>query len=513
MMYDTANELTMTSSVEAQPGGENVKSRVKEINESKNLLKAYHYLYTGLNDQILNADIKFDAGQILLLAPGGGKMGDMSTNPNSTAPTAEQAADEKAKDQKAEREGKQLDVSGVKQALKNDPSLRQRLKDKGVATQEDLDRMDNDDKLAGDFAKTAVYLANNGKDPLGFKDQLVGKDASSNSPTESDDQRSGGGIKTYKPEPSGFLYASDILADAGGIENVIGENQSLTTLRQAANKSPSAEDEDTSPIVKTDNSKSIVTDGSATNDGTSSATLFGYMFNNVQDAAILVNMDIGLKGDPWYLGEPTTYEEARTGRSYTGSLEKANRSKPEGVSYDFDDNYFLFTMQTPRVRDPDIDEEDNNTGYMDKAGTSYFISGVYMISRVSTVFNGGMFTCDVTGHKQTGLSLAHLMEDISKEGGPAAQEKAEAEAERKAQEEAKINEQNTQTPTESGQGVRDDSNIPEGTTVTETTTPDGVKIKTTTKKTITTFGSGQPGQDRATKKKPVPFGSNVEDDF
>ena len=513
MMYDTANELTMTSSVEAQPGGDNVKSRVKEINESKNLLKAYHYLYTGLNDQILNADIKFDAGQILLLAPGGGKMGDMSTNPNSTAPTAEEAADDKAKNEKAEREGKQLDVSGVKQALKNDPSLRQRLKDKGVATQEDLDRMDNDDKLAGDFAKTAVYLANNGKDPLGFKDQLVGKDASSNSPTESDDQRSGGGIKTYKPEPSGFLYASDILADAGGIENVIGENQSLTTLRQAANKSPSAEDEDTSPITKTESSKSIVTDGSATNDGTSSATLFGYMFNNVQDAAILVNMDIGLKGDPWYLGEPTTYEEARVGRTYTGSLEKANRSKPEGVSYDFDDNYFLFTMQTPRVRDPDIDEEDNNTGYMDKAGTSYFISGVYMISRVSTVFNGGMFTCDVTGHKQTGLSLAHLMEDISKEGGPAAQEKAEAEAERKAQEEAKINEQNTQTPTESGQGVRDDSNIPEGTTVTETTTPDGVKVKTVTKKTTTYFGAGQPGQDRATKKKPVPFGSNVEDDF
>ena len=141
-------------------------------------------------------------------------------------------------------------------------------------------------------------------------------------------------------------------------------------MRQAANKSPSAEDEDTSPIIKTDNSKSIVTDGSATNDGTSSATLFGYMLNNVQDAAILVNMDIGLKGDPRYLGEPTTYEEARTGRSYTGSLDKAVRSKPEGVAYDFDDNYFLFTMQTPRVRDPDVDEEDNNTGYMDKAGTS-----------------------------------------------------------------------------------------------------------------------------------------------
>ena len=498
MLYDTSNELTMTSGVEAKPAKDDVKSRVKELNESKNLLKAYHYLYTGLNDQILNADIKFDAGQILLLAPGGGKMGDMSTNPNSTAPTAELSADEKAAQEKAVREGKQIDVSGVKQALKNDPSLRQRLKDKGVATQEDLDRMDNDDKLAGEFAKTAVYLANNGKDPLGFIDKKVGKDASKNSPTESDSETSSGGIKTYKPEPSGFLYSSDILSDAGGIESFIGENQTLTQLRQAANKVPS--EEATDPIVKTESSKSIVNDGSSTNDGTSSGTLFGYMYNNVQDAAILVNMDIGLKGDPWYLGEPTTYEDARAGKSITSSKDKAVRSKPEGLAYDFDDNYFLFTMQTPRVRDPDIDEEDNNTGYMEKAGTSFFISGVYMISRVSAVFNGGMFTCDVAGHKQTGLSLSHLMEDISLEGGKeAAQAKRDSEAEKKALEEAKISEENTNTPTESGQVARDTSNKPDstttstvqnadGSTTTTTVTPDGITKVVTRKTTTFEFG-------------------------
>ena len=33
--------------------------------------------------QIMGVDIKFDAGMVLLLPPGGGKMGDMSTNPNS----------------------------------------------------------------------------------------------------------------------------------------------------------------------------------------------------------------------------------------------------------------------------------------------------------------------------------------------------------------------------------------------------------------------------------------------
>ena len=120
-----------------------------------------------------------------------------------------------------------------------------------------------------------------------------------------------------------------------------------------------------------------------------------------------------------------------------------------------------------------------------------------MISRVSAVFNGGMFTCDVAGHKQTGLSLSHLMEDISKEGGKeAALAKREAEAEKKALEEAKISEENTNTPTESGQVARDTSNKPDSTTVqnadgsttTTTVTPDGITKVVTRKTTTFEFG-------------------------
>ena len=109
MIYDTANENQIVSANETELDKDAVNSRINELNE-KNLLKAYHYLYTGLNDQILSADIKFDAGQVLLLAPGGGTMGDMSTNPNSNSPIAEESGDQKAASQKAEVEAKQLDI-------------------------------------------------------------------------------------------------------------------------------------------------------------------------------------------------------------------------------------------------------------------------------------------------------------------------------------------------------------------------------------------------------------------
>ena len=511
MIYDTANENQIVSANETELDKEAVNSRIQELNE-KNLLKAYHYLYTGLNDQILSADIKFDAGQVLLLAPGGGTMGDMSTNPNSNSPIAEESGDNKAASQKAEVEAKQLDTSKISEALKNDDGLRQRLKDKGIATDEELKKMDTDEKLRGAFAKTAVYLANQGKDPLGFKDDLVGNEAKDSSPTESDNQRNtGGGGKVYKPEPSGFLYAADILDEAGGMENVIGDNQALSELRKTAN-GPNKEPEATDPKVKTESSKSIVNEGSATFDGTS-ATLFGYMYNNVNDAAILVNMDIGLKGDPWYLGLPTTLEEARKGKKPTSSTDKAEQSKPEGLIYDYDDNYFLFTMQTPRVRDPDIEDEDNNTGYMDRAGTSYFISGIYMITKVSAVFNGGMFTCDVSSVKQTSLSLAKF--DMTRDMNEFNKDTGEIDArleDIKAAEEAQNKEIDNKTPMDGTQVAREGKNIPEGTTTTTVTNPDGSQTTTTTTRQRTYIGR-QIGNNPVRPTQGEPVAGEPEDGF
>ena len=284
MIYSTSNPCKQLPHVN-KTGKENVKKRVEQMRKDNNILKAYHYLYTGLNDQIMGVDIKFDAGMVLLLPPGGGKMGDMSTNPNSPSASVEANKDLTGETQKAELKAKQSDVSGVEKALLNDPNLRQRLKDKGVATQEDLDRFDTDEKLRGDFAKTAVYLANNGQDPLGFK-QALGQETANTSPTQSDaTTNTGGGGKVYTPEPSGFLYASDILGDKG-MPAVIGENKTLTQLRKAANTSSDGDVQNTDQKMRTESGKSLTTEGSGTSDGTSSATLFGYMFNNVQDGYI-----------------------------------------------------------------------------------------------------------------------------------------------------------------------------------------------------------------------------------
>ena len=58
------------------------KDQVTQSIRELNIKKAYHYLYTGLNDQVLDASIQYNAGQVLLGAPGGGRLGDMAQNPN-----------------------------------------------------------------------------------------------------------------------------------------------------------------------------------------------------------------------------------------------------------------------------------------------------------------------------------------------------------------------------------------------------------------------------------------------
>ena len=156
---------------------------------------------------------------------------------------------------------------------------------------------------------------------------------------------------------------------------------------------------------------SVVSTSGDTSDGTNAATLFGYMYQNVNDKSILIDLGLKVRGDPYYLGSPTSYAEASKGKKIMTALEEYDlreKSKLLGMVYEAgDQNYFLFTMQTPRVRDPNIDDEDENTGYMSQAQTAFFISGIYMLVATTCSFQSGMFTVSMDkAPKLTSLPLS-----------------------------------------------------------------------------------------------------------
>jgi hypothetical protein len=277
----------------------------------------------------------------------------------------------------------------------------QRVQDKLNLTETEKKAIQDDEQKRKNLAEAIIFLNAQGSNPLGYKkSEAKGTNPYVPvSPTDVVDD-------TYSPEPSGYLYSAELLSDTGGSETVIGELSGATALNTLKNSlNAKDDDEDTGPRPGFGYAASIVSTSGNTSDGTAKATLFGYMFQNVNDASILVDLNLKVRGDPWYLGEKP--KDPEKGRNMTQRIsDSGTATSLDAISYDGNDNYFLFTMQTPRVIDPDVDDEDNNTGYMSQKGTSYFISGVYQIMGVTANFNGGMFDLDLNAKKQTALDLS-----------------------------------------------------------------------------------------------------------
>jgi hypothetical protein len=399
VIYKTADEKNAVSQKEFELDENAVQTRIKEIG----VKKAYHYLFTGLNDQILKVDIKYKNAQ-LLMAPAGGSMGSISTNANPITPDIKTNHDSSGTTQNAEISAA-LDKNAV-DAIANDIE-----KNGGASLAPLAQRLGKDDawiaSVAADesrrqaVASQIVYLNNRGQDPLGFYNTTPpqGGTQSSNSPS---------GAIPYKPEPSGFTYAADLLDSLGGSETVIGEVARASSERaawKALSDAATQDPADTNPRPSIEYGTHVVNQGASTEDGTYKATLFGYMYNNANHADILIDLNLGIRGDPWYLGKP--YSAGTPDNNDLPASEMEDESTSEYIVREKSDNYYLFTMQTPRVIDPDVEDEDFNTGYMARVGTSYFISGIYSIVSYTTSFSGGMFSVDMDkSPKLTSLSLA-----------------------------------------------------------------------------------------------------------
>jgi hypothetical protein len=383
-LYDIRNDKQNLSQAEEQLE----EDQVTHIIRTMNIIKAYNYLYTGLNDQVLNADIQFNAGIVLLSPPGAGYLGDLSTNSNKTGANVNKNSDPNGADRKADIADKQ--DAFLKKLGADDPFNRKLQKDLQMSDKEYKEFV-TDKAKRPQREKTAKVLAEIDYDGTQPKADTDG----------------------YKPEASEYIYSADIIDDEGGSKDiVIGNIKSYQQNQNNLNKVRIASGAlSPEPINKRMYGPSIISTSGDTSDGTNAATLFGYMYQNVNDKSILMDLGLKVRGDPYYLGSPTSYAEALKGKKIMTALEEYDlrgENKVRGMDYKTgDQNYFLFTMQTPRVRDPNIDDEDENTGYLKKMDTAYFISGIYMIIATTCSFQSGMFTVNMDkAPKQTSLPLS-----------------------------------------------------------------------------------------------------------
>ena len=393
IIYKTADQDNNLSQSEFKLSKENVTKRVNELL----IKKAYHYLYTGLNDQILSADISYKAGQVLLAAPGGGYLGDSSSSPNAPgSPSTD--GDNEGKERQAKTDAAVEDPTQIAKKLKDDDQYFDKIADRLNLTEEEKKNLRKDKEQRNRLAQTINYLQSGGQNPTDYYQTAASDNNSDTTPTNDFDG-------TYKPEPSGFIYSAELMHDAGGSPTVIGEltDQQVTNSLANALKGDEA---DVGPLPGMVYDHNVIVNNSNTSDGGAKGTLFGYMYQNVNDASILVDLGLKVRGDPWYLGPPEV--DPKAPKLVKKANEEEEDSTDQYIVYNRSDNYFLFTMQTPRVRDPNVDDEDENSGYMSQQGTAFFLSGVYQIFGITANFSGGMFEIETNAKKQTALSLAKL---------------------------------------------------------------------------------------------------------
>lgn len=379
---------------------QNVRARIDGLG----IFKAYHYLYTGLNDQIKQCDIKYDTGVALLVAPAGGMSGDFGTVMAKTISNSASPNEDLT--------GNTLATAAVKTANRED---------QGAA----IDKLFNQNTPGreADIASLAAVAGFNGaeiKDAIanrkgananrlketlqrkGTAEALQRAQANANRTVTTSDNNKNPNTSGYAPALSGYTYAADII---GSVSDRLTQAAALTATQQLAESlkpQPEGDEGDESGPKESALIQSIPNPAEdATYNGSPRNTIFGYLMQQHALADFLVELDMEIKGDPWYLGPPSGDNWA----NQSGKEIAENQTDIGGLRLEADENYILFDLQTPRLFDFNVEDEDANTGYWSKMGTSYFITGIYQLYKFRSTFSGGEFTQDVTLMKQTALDL------------------------------------------------------------------------------------------------------------
>lgn len=369
------------------------QSRVQQIIAAGGVKKAYNYLFTGLNDQILNLDLSYDNGIALLVPPKYGALGDFSVTAadklTSQIPANKDTTLEGVVDDLIDKGKKALEESSLFGFL-ND------IKDAVDTVSDGLDQLDQ-------FANDLSNLTGLGLDVL--------KDAIEN-PAESSaralldaldsaelskittNTKFGGALPptessaippTYDPTKSAFVYGADLvqametpltLDDLTELNYVkVDEVGEAFDIKQEVQRSQTTENEADAATYKVNSAQN---------------TLFGVLASqHSNDALFLMNVDMSIRGDPWYLGSYGTPESSEESAQFYG-----------------DDNCFYLTIRSPVTYDPDYRDEDStlNSGYWKYDGISRTFSGLFRMVSVTNSFSGGVYTCDVNAQRIIGAN-------------------------------------------------------------------------------------------------------------
>ena len=382
-----------------------VQSRFDQMSDT--IFKAYHYTYTGRNDQIRNVRIGYNNGIALIVPPAGGVTGDFSTALADSLTTQSGQDDDLTGQEKALAAEKAAQKEQANEFLDSlDNSRLQSLGQwAGLSGSEITDLVGNKNAQSRQFL--ALALADSQLLTAAQQAQ-----STQNKNTQSDNQTGING-GSYTERLSGYQYGSDIIDSIGAdIDESMSQQAVKDRLRDLRRQAKANKKKDGQHAAAGDNAEPQVQQihltnpsEAATYDGSTRNSIFGYLMQQHGASDFLVKLDMEVKGDPWYLGSVDTLGFMEPLKP---SKDDKDKSSGSNAVYSKDENYVMFDMQLPRLYDHDVEDEDNNTGYWKPEGTSYFISGVYRMVTVVNNFSGGDYTTELNLNKLTPIKISML---------------------------------------------------------------------------------------------------------
>lgn len=319
----------------------NGKTKMDSYIQNKRLAKKYDYLFMGVNDQVLNIDLKFNFAWFAAIPS---QQGNYSTPESSSeGHFINDANQNRIENSRNESRGESLKASVTKASEKAKAVSKetQNLSKK-------IDQVASSSSLTSSINLAKAKI----KSKLG---NIIGSDlGESGSPQDYGKRRSSvfaeDLTQTINSKPVSFYSVSDV-------------NQPTNTIiGSEPDKGPGRKFVD---------------------------SLFRQAF--MGQIGDLLNIEIQVKGDPYWLGNPNQDSEPQ--------IDTTRRGVDDHVKTLDSQNYILFSLKTPSVIN-------NDTGQMQMQETAY--SGAYAVRKIESRFANGKFTQTLTCSIDTTIKIDDL---------------------------------------------------------------------------------------------------------
>ena len=384
---------------------EEVTARFGQLNGSGNIRKGYQYIFTGMNDQIMDLNISYDNALPVIMTPRRGLVG------TADAAAAKEKTDNVEKNEDTTVGGLLDSLSKGFEALAKDTisslfsgdfsgvqggldSLVSSLSDQGFSNTQ-LAQLEQAIQTG---AQSEVNQFLDTIDSATLRNIATNLVINPTNPTS-------GSPPDYDPRQSGFQYSEDFFAvdQVNGIE--VGDLVNLGFVSDIAasntqNQMETQQKETDTPVPNPVEGVTVDLNKAQSN------TIFGQLVSQSQAAAFMQQLQMTIRGDPWYLGYDTNQGQNNNSQSGQSSDESHESSQPDYAYFGGDDNYLFLEVAAPRPWDFDYRDEDSllNTGYWMNTNTSFAFTGVYHILQVNHNFAGGKYTIDLTGVKESSIA-------------------------------------------------------------------------------------------------------------